>query len=169
MKYFSGFCLENEAGLFESLLIQNDFSVAGFSYGAIKALEYALSCQKRIDTLQLISPAFFQDRESSFKKAQIRAFKQESVKYTQNFIQNITYNTNINLMPYLKYDTQDVLQELLYYVWEKEKLQILQKRGIQIEVYLGEKDNIINSLSVREFFGPFSTIYYFKNVGHLLK
>ena len=52
MTYFSGFCLHDEEALFERFLMRNDFCVAGFSYGAIKALNYALTSQKRIDTLQ---------------------------------------------------------------------------------------------------------------------
>ena len=50
-----------------------------------------------------------------------------------------------------------------------EKLKELKDRGIEIEVYLGENDKIINSLHVKSFFQEFATIYYIKNVGHILK
>ena len=39
-KYFSGFSLENEEELFSKYIIENDFTISGFSYGAIKAFEY---------------------------------------------------------------------------------------------------------------------------------
>ncbi len=36
-KYFSGFCFFEESELFKDYIIQNDFTVSGFSYGAVKA------------------------------------------------------------------------------------------------------------------------------------
>ncbi|WP_238593468.1 hypothetical protein [Sulfurospirillum diekertiae] len=78
MKFFSGFCLANEQELFSSYLNQSDFTVAGFSYGAIKAFEYTLTCKERIDTLQLFSPAFFEDKDAKFKKLQTLSFSKNS-------------------------------------------------------------------------------------------
>jgi predicted esterase len=80
MIYFSGFCFQNEQILFENFLLKNDFTVAGFSYGAIRAFEYALKNRHRIDTLQLFSPAFFQDKSESFKKLQLLAFQKNNNK-----------------------------------------------------------------------------------------
>ena len=68
MKFFSGFCLEGEEKLFDDFTCKNDFCVVGFSYGAQKALEYTLTCRERVDKLQLISPAFFQNKQEKFKK-----------------------------------------------------------------------------------------------------
>ncbi len=169
MRYFSGFCFYGEEGLFAPFLAQNDFNVAGFSYGAIKAFEYTLHATHRIDTLQLFSPAFFQDHDERFKQLQMRAFIANNAKYTQNFMQNIMYNSTVDLTPYTKEETQETLSELLYYTWDANKLHILKERGVRIEVYLGEQDRIINPLNVKEFFVPYATVYYFKNVGHLLK
>lgn len=169
MRYFSGFCFHGEEGLFAPFLAQNDFNVAGFSYGAIKAFEYTLHATHRIDTLQLFSPAFFQDHDERFKKLQMHAFIANNAKYTQNFMQNIMYNSTVDLTPYTKEETQETLSELLYYTWDANKLHILKERGVHIEVYLGEQDRIINPLNVKEFFLPYATVYYFKNVGHLLK
>ena len=59
MKYFSGFSLCNEEELFSDFLEEGEFNVAGFSFGAQNALEYVLSTDKRVDKLQLLSPAFF--------------------------------------------------------------------------------------------------------------
>ena len=48
MKYFSGFCLENESELFKSFTCKGDFCIVGFSYGAQKALEYAFTCKEKV-------------------------------------------------------------------------------------------------------------------------
>ncbi len=60
--YFSGFSLENEKEIFDDYIIENDFTISGFSYGAIKAFEEVLNGSKRVDLLQLFSPAFFSNR-----------------------------------------------------------------------------------------------------------
>nr|WP_275856258.1 hypothetical protein [Sulfurimonas sp. MAG313] len=69
MKFYSGFSLSNDEILFKDYLKYSDYTVAGFSYGAIKAFEMALTSKTRIDTLQLFSPAFFQE-----KKRKIQAY-----------------------------------------------------------------------------------------------
>ena len=89
MTYFSGFCLHGEEALFERFLMRNDFCVAGFSYGAIKALNYALTSQKRIDTLQLFSPAFFHDKDAKFKKLQTLSFSKNPQGYCETFLKNV--------------------------------------------------------------------------------
>jgi len=48
-------------------------------------------------------------------------------------------------------------------------LDILKQRGVKIEVYLGECDKITNSQANYDFFKKFATVYYIKNVGHILK
>ena len=62
MQFFSGFSLQNDEKFFREFIQESDFCVCGFSYGAIKAFEYTqqlLEEGKRVDTLQLFSPAFF--------------------------------------------------------------------------------------------------------------
>ena len=169
MRYFSGFCLQNEEALFEPYLIKSDFTVAGFSYGAIKAMEYTFTCKTRIDTLQLFSPAFFQDKDAKFKKLQTLAFAKNSDNYTKNFMQNIVYPSQENISSYRKIGTLEELNELLHYIWDKTCLNSLKKRGIHIEVYVGEKDTIVNAQSIKDFFLDYATVYYIKNVGHILK
>ena len=51
MVYYSGFSLKDDSSFFEKYLKQSDYSVAGFSYGAIKAFEYVLTCKERVDIL----------------------------------------------------------------------------------------------------------------------
>ncbi len=166
MKYFSGFCLESESGLFNEYTCKSDFCVVGFSYGAQKALEYTSTCIERIDTLQLISPAFFMDKSDKFKKLQTIHFKKDSDTYCKNFLSNVTSK---DISMYFKKGTIDELNDLLFYEWDREKLKEIKKLGIEIEVYLGENDKIINSLHVKEFFQEFATVYYIKNTGHILK
>ena len=169
MRYFNGFCLSGEEVLFEPYLIRSDFTVAGFSYGAIKAFEYTLTCKERIDTLQLFSPAFFGDRDAKFKKLQTLSFAKDSTLYTQNFMQTIAHPSTFGIDSYLKEGTLEALEQLLHYEWHTEKLQRLCDRNISIEVYVGEQDAIINALHVKEFFVPYATVYYIKSVGHILK
>ena len=169
MTFFSGFCFHNEEALFEPYLLQNDFTVAGFSYGAIKAFEYVLTCKDRIDTLQLFSPAFFQHKDAKFKKLQTLSFTKNRALYTQNFMQNTTYPLAFDATLYTCQGTLEELNELLYFEWDTAKLQALVDKGVKIEVFLGEKDAIIDSFTCKDFFVPYATVYYFKNTGHLLQ
>ena len=71
MRFYSGFSLSNDKQLFEPYLKESEFCVAGFSYGAIKAFNDTLNSKTRVDTLQLFSPAFFQDKNEKFKRMQM--------------------------------------------------------------------------------------------------
>lgn len=169
MVYFSGFCFQNEQKIFDNFLLKSDFTVAGFSYGAIKAFEYALKTQTRIDTLQLFSPAFFQDKSESFKKLQLRAFKKDKDRYLDTFYKNVLYPYDFDISRYKKRDGLEDLDKLLRYEWSKEKLDIIVQRGIKMEVYLGEQDRIIDTKQAKEFFIPYATVYWLNNCGHILK
>lgn len=166
--FFSGFCFFNESELFDEYIIRNDFTISGFSYGAIKAFEEALNTQDRVDKLQLFSPAFFQNFDEKFKRTQLMYFKKDENTYVQTFLNNVIYPSNKDISKYFKLGTDQELEELLTYVWNEEKLQKLVDKGVKIEVYLGADDKIIDSLKVKEFFQKFATIYYIKEKGHLL-
>ena len=169
MKYFNGFSLQNEAELFSSLLKEDDFCVAGFSYGAQKAFEFAYHSTTRIDRLILISPAFFQTQKPSFIRAQLRYFEAEKSSYVKQFLENVTYPSTFSLQPYLHTGTKDELEALLSYVWDRDKIKVLQQRGTSIEVFLGEYDKIIDIKAAQKFFADLSTLYIFKKSGHLLE
>jgi esterase/lipase len=169
MKFFSGFSLNGEKELFKEFLVDSKFSIAGFSYGAIKAFEYAISNESRVDRLILLSPAFFQNKSKVFIKTQLRYFKLNKEVYIKNFLENVAYPSNINLKKYLKEGDIKELEYLLKYKWEPQKLQELKRRGIVIEIFLGEKDKIIDSNRALEFFSPITTTYLLKNRGHILK
>lgn len=166
--YFSGFCFINESELFEEYIIENDFTLSGFSYGAIKAFEEALNTSKRVDKLQLFSPAFFQTQDDKFKRTQLMYFKKDANAYCENFLKNVKSSSSKDISKYFNLGSIEELQELLYYEWSEEKLQKLLEKGTKIEVYLGGNDKIVETLSAKDFFVNFATVYYIKEKGHLL-
>lgn len=170
MKFYSGFSLKGEEKLFDSFLISSDFCISGFSYGCIKAVEYALGTDERIDKIQLFSPAFFNDKDEKYKRLQMMFFGKDENTYTKNFLENVKYPSEIDLSSYLSIGKNEELKELLYYIWDSEKIKSLISKGIKIEVYLGEDDKIINSQSARDFFKSCQCeVYFIKKVGHLLR
>ncbi|ADN09311.1 pimelyl-ACP methyl ester esterase BioV [Sulfurimonas autotrophica] len=171
MKFFSGFSLKNEANFFDAYMYKSDFSVCGFSYGAIKAFEYVLGQveeDKRVDTLQLFSPAFFQSKDEKFKRLQLMAYRKNENIYLEQFI-------NACFLPYERKDVErsvtvlEELEELLYYEWDIEKLSALKNAGVVIEVYLGGKDQIVDADAAKEFFFDVSTVTYIKDANHFLQ
>ena len=166
--YFSGFCFSQERELFEEYLIKNDFTLCGFSFGAIKAFEEALSTNQRVDKIQLFSPAFFQTKDEKFKRMQLMFFKKDEDAYIKNFLENLKDKSTKSIENFFKKGSFEELNELLNFKWSKEDLEELIKKGIKIEVFLGQNDKIIDSLAAKEFFKEFATVYYFKDKGHLL-
>lgn len=171
MKFFSGFSLQNESYLFEKYIDNSNYNVCGFSYGAIKALEYAreqLKNKKRLDRLQLFSPAFFQNRPEKFKRLQLLSYKKNQELYLKTFLRSC-------FMPYEQKIVQqfnssyEELEELLYYVWNKELLDELASQGVVIEVYLGGNDNIVDAMKAREFFTECSCVTYIQEANHFLQ
>lgn len=167
-KYFSGFCLKNEDRLFDEYIIKNDFSVAGFSFGATKAFDYVYELNKRVDTLQLFSPAFFQSSNEKFIRMQLMFFKKDENAYCNNFLKNVVYPSSTDISDYFIQDSYEDLEALLNYTWDEDKLKEIVAQGTKIEVYLGEKDKIIDSSLALEFFKNYATVYYIKEKGHIL-
>jgi len=168
MTFFSGFSLQGEESLFEAYQTSSDFCVSGFSLGAIEAFEYTLASKRRIDKLQLFSPAFFQDKEPTFKRVQALHFKKDKALYVQNFLKNIAYPSHFDMTRYYHDSNSEDLHKLLHYEWSKEKLEELRARSIMIEVYLGERDKIIDAQKAKEFFKEYATVTWIKNAGHIL-
>jgi len=168
MKYFNGFALKGEETFFKEQLVESDYVVAGFSYGAQQAFEYAYQSTKRIDRLILLSPAFFQNHKKSFIRTQLRYFKADEKAYTQTFLENVAYPSTINLSEYLTEGTAEELEALLTYVWDEEKMKALEERGVVIEVFMGRKDKIVDAGKSLEFFSKYLTVYEMKEQGHLL-
>ena len=171
MKYYSGFSLKNDSSYFKEYLNSTEYTVAGFSYGAIKAFEEAYTLVmsgKRVERLQLLSPAFFQTKSEKFKRMQLMGYKRSSTAYLSAFIASC-------FAPYEKESLEhceqsaDELEELLNYKWNREKLHELENRGVKIEVYLGEKDSVIDVLGAKELFLEVSTVTYIKDANHFLQ
>ena len=169
MRYFNGFSLCKEEKFFKEQLIKSDYSVAGFSYGAQKAFEYVYNSTERVDRLVLISPAFFQNHKKSFIKTQLRYFKADKEAYSKQFLKNVAYPSSLDLSSYLCEGTYEELESLLSYVWEKEKILELLDRGVTIEVFMGDRDKIVDVEKSYEFFLDLVPVYLFKETGHLLK
>ena len=168
MRYFNGFSLTNEAALFEPYLIDSDYCVAGFSYGAQQAFEFVYQSKQRVDRLILLSPAFFQTQKPSFIRAQLRYFEAGQEAYVKQFLSNVSYPSSVDLSSYLKVGTKEELEALLCYRWDEEKIQEVLQRGTTIEVFFGEEDKIIETKKAFDFFAPLTTTYFIKRVGHLL-
>ncbi len=169
MRFYSGFSLHQEHTIFEPFLEEGDFTLSGFSLGAILAFEEACTSRDRIDKLQLFSPAFFEDKDAKFKRMQGFYFKKDKEAYVKNFLKNIAYPSSLDMQAYYHDSTPEALEKLLYFTWSQEQLQILREKGIMIEVYLGMEDKIIDVQAVRDFFLPFASVIMIKNSGHILK
>jgi esterase/lipase len=167
VSFFSGFCLQGESELFKTYLKKSEYCVSGFSLGAIKAFEYTLNSNSRIDTLQLFSPAFFQDKDLKFKRLQTLNYKKNPQAYQEQFLKNIAYPFATDMKKYFKEDTKEELQKLLEFIWKEEELLELVNKGVEIEVYLGAKDKIIDSKKAYKFFKEFATVYFIKEGGHV--
>ena len=169
MKYFNGFSLKGEEALFTQYLIESDYCVAGFSYGAQQAFEYAYHSTKRIDRVILLSPAFFQTEKPSFVRTQLRYFEAGQEAYIKQFLANAAHPSGMDLSEYLKVGSKEDLDALLSYTWDQEKIREVLERGTTIEVFLGEEDKIIDAQKAFAFFKPLATTYFIKHVGHVLQ
>jgi len=158
MQFYSGFSLKDEAYLFAPYIKQSDFSVCGFSYGAIAALNATLEMletSRRVDRLQLFSPAFFQTKEQKFL-------------YMNQFIKACFSPYEKKILSHKETSIEE-LKELLEYEWDAEKLREIEACGVKIEVYLGGKDAIIDVEGAREFFLEYATLTYIKDANHFLQ
>ncbi len=166
--YYNGFALQNESHFFDSIIDESRYALSGFSYGAIKAFREAQKSTERIDTLQLISPAFFQSRDEKFKRLQLMGYKKNAVDYVKRFIEN-------SFAPYSPQKIEIAehhyggLEELLHYEWQEDALKAVTERGIRIEVYLGSDDKITDVEAAYAFFVPFATVHLIKGANHFLQ
>lgn len=168
MKFYSGFSLEEDRCFFDPFLQVSDFTVAGFSYGAIKAAQYVAEAHERIDTLQLFSPAFFQTKKESFRRLQMAGYFKDSERYLENFITSCFAPLPKSPIQ-LGENSANGLSELLYYEWSSHLMEAIQSKGIRIEVYLGLQDQVIDVEGAREFFLPYSTVISIRRGNHFLQ
>lgn len=168
MRFYSGFALRRDERFFESFIKTGDYTVAGFSYGAIKAALFAAEAKERIDTLQLFSPAFFQTKKESFRRLQMGGYLKDPDAYIRLFLENCF--TPCPHQPTEQGDhSAKMLDELLYFVWTGELMEAIRAKGIRIEVFLGLEDRIIDVDGAREFFIPFATVTSMQRRNHFLE
>ncbi len=159
MKFFSGFCVKVDKDFFSEYIEDKEFVVAGFSYGAQKAVDYVLNTSQRVDKLQLLSPAFF-DYNQKLIDLNVRAFRKNKELYIKNFL-NKAGIKNIDKAECFEKD----LIELFSFDWKK----INKIKNIKIEVFLGEFDKIIALKKAYEFFKNYGDVYFIKKANHFLK
>jgi len=169
MKYFNGYSLKGEEKFFEAYLIDSQYTIAGFSYGAQKAFDYVYNTTERVERLILISPAFFQNHKKSFVRRQLRYFKSDVEQYRDEFLKNVASPSSLSLENYMIEGSYSALEDLLSYVWEREKIEALVERGVSIEIFMGDVDKIVDAQKSFQFFSQLLPIYLFKGKGHLLQ
>ena len=171
MKFYSGFSFSNEDELFSSLIKESEYTVCGFSYGAIKAFKFveeSLKKSKRVDTLQLFSPAFFQTKSDKFKRLQTLSYIKNNEKYLSQFRESCFSPYSVKEVSYSQTKLED-LEELLQYKWSLDALKYLESKGVVIEVYLGGEEAIIDVSSAQDFFLQVATVTYIKSANHCLQ
>jgi hypothetical protein len=161
MRYFSGFCLCGEEKLFEDYLDCGEFCVAGFSRGAQKALDFVLNTKERIDKLQLFSPAFF-DVKKIFVDKNLEEFRKNKENYAKKFLKKAGLDNFKFLCE--KNCSESELEALFSYDWKK-----IEKANLKIEVFIGEKDLIVNPKKSYEFFKKYANVYMIKKANHFLR
>lgn len=169
MIFYSGFSLLNDRPFFESFCENNDYTVAGFSYGAINAARYVLQSKQRIDTLQLFSPAFFQTKSESFKRLQLTGFSKSPQGYLERFLENCFAPCEVQEIELDWSANEEQLRELLYFEWTTELMESIVSKGIRIEIFLGLEDKVIDVQGARDFFLPFATVTSIRTGNHFLQ
>jgi len=169
MIFYSGFSLLNDQTFFDSYCENNDYTVAGFSYGAIRAAHYASQSTKRIDTLQLFSPAFFQTKSESFKRLQLGGFSKSPQGYLDRFLVSCFAPSEVQEVELDSSGNEDQLRELLYFEWNSALMSSIVSKGIRIEVYLGLEDRVIDVEGAKEFFLPYATVTSIRAGNHFLQ
>lgn len=168
MRFFSGFSLRNDRRFFEGIVCKSDYSVAGFSYGAIKAAQTVAASTERIDTLQLFSPAFFQTKTESFRRLQMGGYLKDPDGYLRLFRENCFAPCPVGTLEEGEH-SKEALRELLYFVWTSDLMETIRAKGTRIDVYLGLEDRIIDVEGARAFFIPFATVTSMRRCNHFLQ
>ncbi|WP_104749622.1 pimelyl-ACP methyl ester esterase BioV [Helicobacter cynogastricus] len=175
--YFSGFGFANESWLFGWILEKcTRYDVAGFSYGATRALEYAyeqVKQEKRVQRLVLIAPCMLAHKSQAFKNLQLKAYQQNPQAYMQAFFEKIGWSALLaqdpNLEHYTHLGSLEDLQNLLNYHYAPEKLEFLCAKGVRLEVFIGLEDAIMDAKALCAFFRDYGCVWQFKGANHLLR
>jgi pimeloyl-ACP methyl ester carboxylesterase len=168
LKFFSGFCVEGESELFSDFIQPKVEAIVGFSYGAIGAFEYAMQRKEFFKKLILLSPAYYAHTSEEFKTQQLSAFKVDPDLYKIKLLKKSGLN-EADGQKYGKEGTKDELEKLLYYTWPTEGFEKLKKNGVEIEVFIGANDRVVDPNVSMEFFKQHATVYFIKDKNHFLR
>lgn len=172
MRYFSGFGFSGEKSLFSGIFAEyhikdSPYSVCGFSYGAQKAISYALDTKNRVNELILLSPAFFNDKSADFGAIQLESFRKNKSVYMKYFYKNVGCDSAAKA--FMAEANESDLEKLLNFRFKESDLSALKTRGVEILTILGECDKIIDSAKAAEFFRAFGVVILIKNANHILR
>lgn len=165
--FYSGFCLCGEEEIFHEYLPAFGSHVSGFSYGAIEALKYALK-EQSVKNLILLSPAYYAHKEDAFKEAQLTAFANDKELYRLKLLKKSGFEEREREL-YAKEGAYEELSELLYFDWSAAGLETIADRGVNIEVFIGSADRVVEPEASAEFFGRFAKVYTLDNKNHILR
>jgi len=165
--FYSGFCLHGEERLFDLYLPAFGDFVAGFSYGAIGAIKYALD-NESVKNIILLSPAYYAHKEQEFKETQLAAFEADPNLYKLKLLKKSGLKEEESEL-YGKDGTIEELRELLFFDWNSANLASLIDRGIKVEVFIGSGDRVVEPHASSEFFGQFAKVYTLENKNHILR
>jgi len=168
VKFFSGFCVDGEAELFAEFFPPKEAFIAGFSYGAIEAIEYAVSTEEFFKKLILLSPAYYAHKDDEFRDMQHGAFVADAELYRLKLLKRSGLDETM-AAKYAKMGTKEELCKLLYFAWSQELFDELKAKGVDIEIYIGSGDRVVDSEPSAEFFRAHGTVYYMKNKNHFLR
>ena len=165
--FYSGFCLDKEEALFDGYLPAFGDFVAGFSYGSIKAVHHAIK-DESVKKLLLLSPAYYSHKDNVFKDAQISAFEADPHLYKNKLLKKSGLKEEEGAA-YAKDSSSDELRELLYFDWAVAGLDTLKDRGVDIEVFIGSSDRVVEPSASNEFFSKYARVYLLENKNHILR
>ncbi|MEO1942222.1 MAG: hypothetical protein ABGW77_04950, partial [Campylobacterales bacterium] len=91
-RYYNGFCLEGEEELFRGVLVESQFRVAGFSFGAQHLWEVLRRWEKgrtpRIEVVQLLSPGYFGRKlNPRWVETNLRGFREKKGEFIRYFLE----------------------------------------------------------------------------------
>lgn len=165
--FYSGFSLCGEEEIFHEYIPAFGSFVSGFSYGAIAALKYAIK-EQSVKSLILLSPAYYTHKDNAFKEAQLAAFTADKELYQIKLLKKSGFKEDEYKL-YAKEGRYEELSELLYFDWSTIKIETLISRGVNIEVFIGKNDKVVEPKASAEFFECFAKVYTLDNKNHILR
>jgi hypothetical protein len=163
--FFSGFCVKGKRELFYPFLDDSPLVAAGFSFGAQKVWELVKRELKEgrgeIRKIQLFSPAFFGNRPRRWIEVNIEGFRKNRRRYILQFLKKAGL-PDLNLIDWGC--REEELFQLLTYRWER-----LELDGIELEVFLGSEDPIIDVEGAFNFFKEMGVVHLLNGADHFLR